>query len=151
MSPGAGCLLVKFDISRAYCLLPIHPSLYCYFGILWEGKCYLDLALPFGLRPAPAAFTRFAVVVQKLFENEGHVPHILHYLDDFLIVGVPATTQAQDNLQSCERLCEALGVPFAKEKTEGPSTSITFLDLLLTQSSWSSVYLQQSLTRLGLR
>ena len=99
--------------------------------MLWEGKYYLDLALPFGLRSAPAVFTRFADVLQKLFEHKGHVPHILHYLDDFLIVGAPASTQAQDNLQSCERLCEALGVPLAKEKTEGPSTSITFLGFTL--------------------
>ena len=131
MSLGAGCLLAKFDISRAYRLLPIHPSLYRYFGMLWEGKYYLDLALPFGLRSAPSVFTRFADVLQKLFEHEGHVPHILHYLDDFLIVGAPASTQAQDNLQSCERLCEALGVPLAKEKTEGPATSITFLGFTL--------------------
>ena len=142
MLPGAGCLLAKFDISRAYRLLPIHPSLYRYFGMLLEGKYYLDLALLFGLPSGPAVFTRFAVVLQKLFEHEGHVPHILHYLDDFLIMGAPASTQAQNNLQSCERPCEALEVPLAKEKTEGPSTS--------SQSRWSSVYLQQSLTRLGL-
>ena len=79
MSPRASCLLAKFDISRAYRLLPIHPSLYSYFGMLWEGKYYLDLALPFGLRSGPAVFTRFAVILQKLFEHEGHVPHTCIY------------------------------------------------------------------------
>ena len=38
--------------------------------------------------------------------------------------GSPACTEA---LQTTRQLCEDVGIPIAKEKTEGPTTTLTFL------------------------
>ena len=51
-----------------------------------------------------------------------------HYLDDFIIVGPPASHHARIFLQLLEDECESLGVPLAPEK-EGPATSLTFLGI----------------------
>lgn len=124
---GPGALMAKFDIKRAYRLLPVNDQDRKYLGMKWDGKFYVDLALPFGLRSAPQIFTRFADILQTLFERTGPVRYIQHYLDDFFIVGEPKSNECQVALNNCFRVCQSLGVPLAEDKTEGPSTCITFL------------------------
>ncbi len=128
---GPGAFLAKFDIQRAYRLLPIHPAHRRYCGMRWKGQFYVDLALPFGLRSAPRIFTRFADVLQHIFIEHGGVDYILHYLDDFLLAGPPESNSCDRNLSRCFSLAEELGVPIAPNKTEGPATSITFLGFIL--------------------
>jgi len=53
----------------------------------------------------------------------------LHYLDDFLLLGPPASPHCQEALQATLKLCRDLGVPVADEKTEGPATTLTFLGI----------------------
>ena len=53
----------------------------------------------------------------------------LHYLDDFLLLGAPNSNQCERVLHSALARCEALGVPVAPRKTEGPSTTLTFLSI----------------------
>ncbi len=124
---GSGALLAKFDIKRAYRLLPVDTQDRKYLGMKWDGKFYIDLALPFGLRSAPKIFTKFANVLQALFERTGPVRYIQHYLDDFFIVGEPRSDECQVALDKCFKVCQSLGVPLGEDKTEGPSTCITFL------------------------
>ena len=38
MQLGKGCMLAKFDLCRAYRLLPVHPSLHRFFGMFWQGQ-----------------------------------------------------------------------------------------------------------------
>lgn len=92
---GPGALMAKFDIKRAYRLLPVNDQDRKYLGMKWDGKFYIDLALPFGLRSAPQIFTRFADILQTLFERTGPVRYIQHYLDDFFIVGEPKSNECQ--------------------------------------------------------
>ncbi len=56
MRLGKGALLAKFDISRAYRLLPVHPEHRALLCMCWRGQYYIDLALPFVLRSAPRFF-----------------------------------------------------------------------------------------------
>eukprot|EP00795_Rhopilema_esculentum_P014765 gene14765-5872_t len=70
MPLGKGALLAKFDIRRAYRLLPVKSQQRHMLGMQWQGKFYIDLALPFGLRSAPKIFTRFADALQFLLEKE---------------------------------------------------------------------------------
>ena len=56
---------------------------------------------------------------------------MIHYLDDFLMVGSPSSDTCQLNLDILKQLCDDLGVPLALEKVEGPSTTISFLGILL--------------------
>jgi len=56
---------------------------------------------------------------------------ILHYLDDFLIIGPPHCTHCQKDPHKFIQLCRSLGIPLASEKVEGPSTSLSFLGITL--------------------
>ena len=55
--------------------------------------------------------------------EHNEVPELLHYLDDFLIFGVPDSLKCWQALEKALQLCLKLGVPVAKSKTEGPATS----------------------------
>lgn len=131
MKLGRGAMLAKFDIKRAYRLLPVSVAHRPLLGMQWKGKFYIDLALPFGIRSAPKIFTRFADSLQFLLNSIGGVSNILHYLDDFFLAAPPDSLIGARNLQTCFSICEKLGVPIAEDKTEGPSTEITFLGFTL--------------------
>ena len=45
---GRGTLLAKFDVQRAYRLLPVCPSQRYLLGMYWKCAYFVDLALPFG-------------------------------------------------------------------------------------------------------
>ena len=55
--------------------------------------------------------------------------HIDHYLDDYVTIGSPGTTECQCNLSIILEKCETLGVPIAPEKLVGPSSCLTFLGI----------------------
>ena len=46
-------------------------------------------------------------------------------------MGPPQSSLCQGNLEIFTRLCKDLGVPLASEKLEGPTTSLSFLGLIL--------------------
>ena len=47
------------------------------------------------------------------------VNNILHYLDDFLVVGAPDSSQCREDLSTLLHWMERLGFPVAEEKTVG--------------------------------
>ena len=57
--------------------------------------------------------------------------YLQNYLDDFLVMGPPNSPACQLQLDACLATCKHLGVPIAAEKTEGPSSCITYLGFLL--------------------
>ena len=62
-------------------------------------------------------------------QSRGVLP-ALHYLDGFLLSGPPGSTECQTAVSTLEATCSELGlVPVAYEKTESPSTVITFLGI----------------------
>ena len=127
---GRDTQLVKLDLKDAYRLVPVHPHDFQLLGVTWAGQTYLDCALPFGLRSAPKIFNAIAdALAWGLFCNG--VPHQLHYLDDFLLLGTPNTGQGSAVLHTALSTFDQLGVPVASHKTEGPATAITFLGVIL--------------------
>ena len=84
-SVGRGAFLVKADIKVAYCMVPIHPNDQHLLVIWWEDSVYIDRMLPFGLRSAPKIFSAIADTLQWILIQQG-IKHILHYLDDFILV-----------------------------------------------------------------
>ena len=46
-------------------------------------------------------------------------------------MGPLASATSQHNLEIFKSLCAALGVPLASDKLEGPSTSLSFLGIVL--------------------
>ena len=49
------------------------------------------------------------------------IPLIEHYLDDFVLIGPPLTSQCADSLEILDRECAILGVPMASEKAPQPA------------------------------
>ena len=79
MDKGAGALLAKVDIQNAYRSVPVNPDDRWLLGTMWENALYTDTALPFGLTSAQKILT---------LKQEG-IQVVLHYLDDYLLVGAP--------------------------------------------------------------
>ena len=125
---GRGALLVKVDVRKAYRNVPIHPADRPLLGMMWEDHLYIDTALPFGLRSAPKIFTALADAAEWIVRQEG-VEGVIHYLDDFLIVGPPQSTKCKHDVDKLLEIFEDIGLPVAPKKLEGPSTSLTFLGI----------------------
>ena len=129
-SVGRGAWLAKIDISNAYRNIPVHPDDRGFLGMRWGDQAYIDNQLPFGLRSAPILFNAYADALEWILRDQG-VSKILHYLDDFLVIGAPDSGECQEYLDKMLAVCAALGVPLATEKVEGPSSSLSFLGIHL--------------------
>jgi len=62
------------------------------------------------------------------------VSSLLHYPDDFLLVGPPHSSNCQQDLDTFIHLCSFLDIPLVSEKIEGPTTSLTFLGVTIDTS-----------------
>ena len=128
---GRGAVMAKIDVKSAFRLCPVRPQDWSYLGMRWNGRYYFDKVLPFGLRSAPYIFNCLADSVTWILRNNYGVNHLYHYLDDFVTLGAPNTEECHHNLRQIQHLFSQLNVPIAEEKLEGPSSTITFLGILL--------------------
>ena len=64
---------------------------------------------------------------------------MIHYLDDFLVLGAHGSSQCEQALTRSLARCQFLGVPAAAKTTEGPGTNLTFLGIELDTVFNSSV------------
>ena len=127
--------MLKLDLSNAYRIVPVHPDDQPLLATNWNGDTFLDRALPFGLRSAPKIFNAVADMITWVLHCEG-VRYILHYLDDFLILGPPGSTTAASMRPLVETTLTRVGVPIAHHKTEGPTTVITFLGIQIDSNTF---------------
>ena len=125
---GPGTMLAKVDIRSAYRIVPVHPEDRLLLGMMWEQALYVDTALPFGLRSAPKIFNAVADALEWIARSRG-VSSMFHYLDDFLVVGAPMSTECAEHLTILLATFKELGVPVAAEKLEGPATRLVFLGI----------------------
>ena len=95
-------------------------------GMRWREALFIDTALPFGLRSALKLFTAIADGAEWIARKEG-VRFIMHYLDEFLVLGAPGSEECSTALKKLLEVFERLGLPVAPEKSEGPDTKLTFL------------------------
>ena len=130
VSMGQGAMLAKVDIKSAYRIVPVHPDDRPLLGMMWKEALYVDSALPFGLRSAPKIFTSIADALEWRLKRIG-IQQVFHYLDDFLIVARPQSSQCKEELQVLLECFDRLGVPVAEQKLEGPTTTLTFLGIEL--------------------
>ena len=144
---GRGTELVKIDLKNAYRILPIHPDDRQFLGIAWEGHVYIDQCLPFGLRSAPKIFSAFADVLAWVLHSRG-VRYLLHYLDDFLLFGPPRSGEGRRFLHIALSTLAALGIPVSMSKLEGPSTSVTFLGIVVDTARFELRLPEDKLSRI---
>lgn len=133
-SLGEGTLMAKVDIESAYRLIPVHPDDRPLQAVKWGDQLYVDPMLPFGLRSAPKIFNAVADALQWRLSQVG-VQNLLHYLDDYIMVGPPGSDLCLDSLQRLLAECKRLGVPIAAHKTEGPAPCLTFLGIEIDAST----------------
>ena len=103
---GKGALMAKFDVESAYRNVPVHPSDRHLLGMKWRNQYYVDLALPFGLRSAPFIFNAIADLVEWILVHSYQIPDLLHYLDDFITMGPPESSQCAHNLRAALAVCK---------------------------------------------
>ena len=121
MRLGPNTLMAKLDIKSAFRLCPVHPEDHHLLGFQWDGEFYYDRVLPFGLSSAPYIFDCLAHAIEWIAKHQG-VATILHYLDDFFLVGKPDSPECERSLHTLMHLCSDLGVPLAQDKVEGPTS-----------------------------
>ena len=126
-------LMAKIDIKNAFRLLPVHPADRHLLAMEWNKRLYIDNCLPFGLRSAPKLFNILADLLSWIAKQHG-ISWSLHYLDDFITMGPASSLLCQQNLTTIQHTCRDLGIPLAEEKLEGPTTSLTFLGIVLDTS-----------------
>ena len=85
---GHRAILRKRDLKDAFRMVPVSPLDYWLFIFEWNGKLYIDLFLPFGLRTAPFIFNLFSEGLHWI-SNWVFGRDLVHYLDDFLFVNDP--------------------------------------------------------------
>ena len=102
---GSGSLITKVDIRIVYRVVPVHPEDRWLMGMMWQNKLYINTALPFGLRSTPKIFTALADAIEWIARRRG-VQFIIHYLDDFLLVGAPGSNQCVEAVTLFLRLLD---------------------------------------------
>ena len=111
-SLGPRALMAKVDIEAAYRLIPVHPEDRPLLAVQWKGDKFCDGALPFGLQSARKIFNAVADALEWCARQRG-ASLVDHYLDDYIVLGSPASSQCQADLQTLERVCDELGVPLS--------------------------------------
>eukprot|EP00731_Ephydatia_muelleri_P007891 Em0004g229a len=94
-----GARMAKVDLKSAFRMVPIQASEWDLLGMYWRGQYYIDTCLPFGLRSAPNIFDNFASARHWVLENN-YGAILLHYLDDFLLVGPPNQPTCQESMST---------------------------------------------------
>ena len=73
-------------------------------------------------------FNILADLSQWITQQHG-VCHIMHYFNNFLLLGFPGVNVCQTNLDTIVKSFKTLGVSLALKKVEGPSISLSFLSI----------------------
>jgi len=127
---GRDCAMAKCDVRSAFRIIPLHPEEYNLFGMYWREQYYYDCVLPMGCASSCQIFELFSTGLEWIARQKLGIKHIIHILDDFLIIA-PSLHECQKALDHLLELCKDIGVPMADEKTEGPSHVLTFAGIEL--------------------
>ncbi|XP_033730724.1 uncharacterized protein LOC117320169 [Pecten maximus] len=127
---GKGCWMGKTDITDAFKLIPLHPSLWPFHGIKWDNHYYFYTRLVFGSRSSPKIFDHLSRAICWIAENNYNIKNVLHLLDDFLIVTKPEE-QADIIMKQFLEIFHTLDIPLAAHKTVGPTTGLEYLGIYL--------------------
>ncbi|KAL5486457.1 hypothetical protein EMCRGX_G018935 [Ephydatia muelleri] len=79
-----------------------------------------------GIGNAPSLFNNYANALHWIMASN-YGAQLLHYLDDFLLVGPPSKDTCQETMYRMLLVSDQLGIPVASEMLEGPTTTLIFL------------------------
>ena len=89
-APGA--MLPKVDLKSAFRMVPVRRQDWELPGLHWDNHYFVDTCLPFDCRSSPFLFNQFATTLHWILTNIYKL-QLIHYLDDFFIVGEPQSDQ----------------------------------------------------------
>jgi len=92
----------------------------------WNGRIYVELFLPFGLRTAPLIFNLFSEAIHWVMQLKGY--KLCHYIDDFLLVLPPESTLIQTAANDFSKVCDTMGFTIEQKKNK-EGTLVDFLGL----------------------
>ncbi|KAG1925038.1 proline and serine-rich protein 1-like [Pimephales promelas] len=144
---GRGAWMAKVDITSAFKVMPIHPDSWHLFGVNWRGKFYFSVRLTFGCKSSPKIFDTLSEAICWILSNNYAIPHLLHLLDDFLIIS-PHDAIPAAHLVRVQKVFAELGIPLAQEKTTGPTTSIEFLGINLDSVNFQASLPKEKIDRI---
>ena len=131
---GPSTLFGKFDIKRAFRLVPVHPEDQHLLGMKHLGQYYVDCALPFGGRSCAKIFNECADLACFAMAKSAGSTSLTHYSDDFLsLSGNPDLALPEFN--SILSTAEDMGIPLKLTKTQFPSSSVRFIGWILDAPS----------------
>ena len=117
------------DITDAYWHVPIDPEFQIYFAFALGSRIFVFLVVPFGLSPAPWAFSRILKPVKARLRSQNVV--VFSYLDDFLVLG-SSPQRALSNMQKTVDLLVSLGFGINWGKSSvTPAQRVEFLGVVL--------------------
>ena len=121
---GQGCLLDKLDLKEAYRAVPVHSFDQRLLVVQWEGATYMDKALPLAFAQYWSCFPHSQMLWCGSFINGVSVQPYTTWMTS--CCWVPQDPQSV--LSPCRQPwpSDELGFHVAPEKTEGPSTVLTF-------------------------
>ena len=127
------CLLeplwgITVDLEDAFFHVPIAWEFHKYFAFEIDGKIYVFQFMPFGLSPAPWAFTR---VINPVMSHLHSLPKIIFcLLDDFLILA-HSPSQLEEDGQIIMSKFQSLGLSINfKKSTLTPSQEVEYLGVI---------------------
>lgn len=92
---------------------------------------YYDTCLPMGCSISCHYFEMFSSFLEWVVRFETNSRSVIHYLDDFLFVAPGSSSQCRFLLDTFRYFMQRFGVPLSAEKTEGPTTKLSFLGIEL--------------------
>ena len=103
----------------------------------WRGLYYYDRCMPMGCSSSCLMFETFSTAVEWNAQMKFKTGHILHLLDDFLLVAA-SEQLCQNQLNLFLNLCSYLCISMALEKTCGSASTLCFagveLDSILPEA-----------------
>ncbi len=130
---GVGCRLFKTDIRSAFRLLPLKKSQYRLTGIFFGNHWFIDKTLVMGASSSCFLFESFSNFLNWIIIEITGDPDLYHFLDDYIGLDEPSEPnpdeKSENHLCLVQSVAGELGVPFHPDKTEGPTTRLTFLGM----------------------
>ena len=139
---GAGSYMFTVDVARAYKNFRLDLLDWPLACTQWEGRYYLDVAMPFGARSSSSNMQRIANFIVRVLGQEGISAKM--YLDDLIVVA-PTYKEAASQYVRVQELFSELGLPEARDKTQPPATKITWLGIQICSVSMSLSIPQEKL------
>jgi Reverse transcriptase (RNA-dependent DNA polymerase) len=123
---GRGCKLIKRDLKSAFRFVPVSPYDHWLLMYEWNGRIYVELFLPFGLRTAPLIFNLFSEAIHWIMQLKGY--NLCHYIDDFLLILPPGSPMIHTAANDFSKVCDTMGFMIEPKKNK-EGTLVDFLGL----------------------